>query len=424
MLPFALVGMVAIALWTIVVPAGEIDGERRRSHRAARADRASAAAAGGDSPPPDDRWDGGHRELAPYAGPVPSGASRAADAGPGARGGFGGLAGMRAAQRAGRRNRRAGRNLRDSPLAADARRDSAPATGGWRDRRLAGLIVLGGWFLVEFVVLSFSKGIIHPYYLSALGPGTAAMIGAGAVAFVELGRRRRVFLLLVPLAVGATVLVQVLLLREDLRYLHWFWPVLILGAALGVLAILTLRRFMGAAMAATVCLLLVVPGVYAATLWEFPVNGTFPEAGPHVATGEGGLDVSPTAARVTKALLAYVGARDPGSRYEVLTEASDTAAPMILLGHKAAAMGGYSGYDPALDGPGLARLVERGEARYVVLGGAYAERGGNAASTAVLRACEVIPGVAWQPPPANPNALLLFDCKGHELALRRQHGTL
>ena len=34
--------------------------------------------------------------------------------------------------------------------------------------------------------------------------------------------------------------------------------------------------------------------------------------------------------------------------------------------------------------PSLARLVPRGEARYVVLGGAYAERGGNAATEAVI----------------------------------------
>jgi 4-amino-4-deoxy-L-arabinose transferase-like glycosyltransferase len=339
LLPFALVGMIAIALWTFVVPAGEAGGERRSRRHAASVVKRSA-------------------------------------------------------------------------------------TDILRDPRLAALIVLGGWFLAEFAVLSFSKGIVHPYYVSALGPGTAAMVGGGAIAFVELGKRRRLFLILVPLAVFATVLAQVALLREDLRYLHWFWPLLILGAALGVLAILTMRRWIGVAMAVTLALLLVVPGVYAATIWEFPVDGTFPEAGPHVAAGYGGLDIDAAATRVTKALLVYLGRHDPGSRWEVMTEASDTAAPMILLGHRAAAMGGYSGYDPALDGAGLARLVRRGEARYVVLGGAYAERGGNAASTAVLRACEVVPGAAWQPPPVNPNALLLFDCKGHERALSRQHGTL
>jgi len=33
------------------------------------------------------------------------------------------------------------------------------------------LIVLGGWFLTEAIVLSASKGIVHPYYISALAPG-------------------------------------------------------------------------------------------------------------------------------------------------------------------------------------------------------------------------------------------------------------
>ena len=55
-----------------------------------------------------------------------------------------------------------------------------------QDPRLATTLVLGGWFLVEAVVLSLSKGIVHPYYVSALAPGAAAMAGAGAVAFVQL----------------------------------------------------------------------------------------------------------------------------------------------------------------------------------------------------------------------------------------------
>jgi hypothetical protein len=32
-----------------------------------------------------------------------------------------------------------------------------------RDPRLAVLLVLGGWFLIEAAVLSLSKGIVHPY---------------------------------------------------------------------------------------------------------------------------------------------------------------------------------------------------------------------------------------------------------------------
>jgi 4-amino-4-deoxy-L-arabinose transferase-like glycosyltransferase len=295
--------------------------------------------------------------------------------------------------------------------------DGTERSGGQRDLRLAGLIVLGGWFLVEAAVLSMSKGIVHPYYLSALGPGTAAMVGAGAVAFVAPGARRRVRLALVPIAVAGAVAAQLKLLGYD-HYLHWFWPVLIVGASVGVVAVLGLRRWTRQAMALTLGLLLLAPAAYAATTWQFAVEGTFPAAGPHAAGAVGPLGVNPRYLLVTRALLDYVNARHPSTRWNVLTEASNTAAPMILLGHDAGAMGGYSGNDPAVNGPGLARLIARGEARYVVLGGAYSERGGNAASNAVIEACRVIPAVVWQPRPVNPNALLLYDCAGRERALR------
>ncbi len=290
-------------------------------------------------------------------------------------------------------------------------------TGGRRDPRLAGLIVLGGWFLVEAAVLSLSKGIVHPYYLSALGPGTAAMAGAGAVAFVAPGARRRARLALIPIAVAGAVAAQLTLLGYD-HYMHWFRPVLIIGAAVGVVAIVTFGRWTRQAMALTLGLLLLAPAAYAATTWQFAVEGTFPAAGPRAAGAVGHLGEGPTGLRVTKALLDYVDVRHPGTRWNVLTEASITSAPMILLGHDAGAMGGYSGNDPAVNGPGLARLVASGQARYVVLGGAYSERGGNAGSNAVIESCRVIPAVAWQPRPVNPNALLLYDCAGRERALR------
>jgi hypothetical protein len=80
-------------------------------------------------------------------------------------------------------------------------------------------------------------------------------------------------------------------------------------------------------------------------------------------------------------------------------------------------MAGYSGTDPALDGAGLAHLVAQGWARYVVLGGAYATRGGNLATKAVLRSCPQVPAAAWHGPKPSPYELVLFDCSGREQAL-------
>jgi 4-amino-4-deoxy-L-arabinose transferase-like glycosyltransferase len=62
------------------------------------------------------------------------------------------------------------------------------AAGLWLTRRAprtdpkrAAFVVWGGWLVVTGLVLSFSKGIIHPYYTVALAPAIGALVGMGAV---------------------------------------------------------------------------------------------------------------------------------------------------------------------------------------------------------------------------------------------------
>lgn len=295
---------------------------------------------------------------------------------------------------------------------------------GRRDGRLAGLLVFGGWLLLEAAVLSLSKGIVHPYYVSALGPGTAAMIGAGAFAFMDLSRRRPrgaalAIPVLVALAVGLTVMVQAILLNRA-HYLHWFLPALVAGAAVGVgsyVVLHALHRHVAPAMALILGVLLVAPGAYAATTWEAPVEGTFPAAGPRQNAGYGGLDVIAPTVRLDRSLIAYLASHGATPHWTVLTEASDTAAPLILLGSHAGALGGYSADDPTMNGAGLARLIARGQARYVVLGGAYSTRGGNRAINAVPNACRQVPGQEWGQTAFTRYSLVLFDCFGRERQL-------
>jgi 4-amino-4-deoxy-L-arabinose transferase-like glycosyltransferase len=309
-----------------------------------------------------------------------------------------------------------------APADGDGRRQpDAPAAGGRRDPRLALTLVLGGWFLVEAAVLSLSHGIVHPYYASALAPGAAAMAGTGAVAFLQLARSGRMdWRLLGMLALGSamagTVWAQIVILNKQ-HYMHWFIPLLLGGTAAGATVVVLWRRAAPVAMALTFGLLLVAPTAYASTTWLAPVEGTFPAAGPTQAAGTGGLGVSPAHLRVVQALLSYATTHGAGSRWVLLTDASSTAAPMILLGYDAGALAGYSGTDPVLDGRGLARLVSRREARYVVLGGEFSTRGGNRATAAVLRACRQVPPAAWHDPAVSPFGLVPYDCGGHERAL-------
>jgi 4-amino-4-deoxy-L-arabinose transferase-like glycosyltransferase len=312
----------------------------------------------------------------------------------------------------------------ETPSPAAAPEGLSTALGRMRrDPRTAGLLVLGGWFLAEALILSFSKGIVHPYYVSALGPGTAAMVGAGTVTFARFARRRDWRLVLLPAAVAFTVAAQLVLLQRA-HYMHWYYTPLVIAAAAAtatVLAGLVLRRLAGPAMALTLIVLMLAPTVYSATTWSVPVEGTFPAAGPRVAGSLGPLGVTAHDVKVDRDLMRYIDARHPTRRWEVLTVSSNTSATLILLGYRAGALGGYSGTDPAVNGPQLARMVAGRESRYVVLGGAYSSRGGNLATQAVIRACREIPDETWLHfRRYSIYSLVLYDCAGRERRLAAQ----
>jgi hypothetical protein len=100
------------------------------------------------------------------------------------------------------------------------------------DRRLAGLFVLGGWFLVELLALDFSAGIVHPYYSSALGPGLRRWPGRCAVAIGSLlrserrGSALRGYLLAVA-AVAGTLAAQLVLIAREGDPLWWRMPLVV-----------------------------------------------------------------------------------------------------------------------------------------------------------------------------------------------------
>ena len=292
---------------------------------------------------------------------------------------------------------------------------------GRRDRRMAALYVLGGWFLVELLTLDFSAGIVHPYYSSALGPGTAAMAGAGAVALASLvreGRPQRALrgYVLAVLAIAGTVAAQLVLIGREGDPLWWRIPLVLLSLA-GLVAILAARRRAGWAIAIAVGALLVAPTVYSFSVWLAPVDGTFPTAGPYNPAGPGGLGISSADARADQGLVNFIETNAATKRYPLFTQSSDEAAPLILLGLAASAEGGYGASDPALNNTRLATLVADREARYLLIGGAYAQRGGNSAATAARLICPEIPQSIWAPKTYG-QTFFLVDCAGKAAKLR------
>jgi 4-amino-4-deoxy-L-arabinose transferase-like glycosyltransferase len=309
------------------------------------------------------------------------------------------------------------------PLAVIGLIALAFALGTWRDRRAGFVFVLGGWFVVVLLALDFSKGIVHPYYVSGLGPPLAAMVGAAAAAFTLLLRSPTTRRMLVGLAAAAlaaitTIGIDLLLIHRHGYPEFWRYPLVILGVT--TLAAVAIWRRRGAqwTVAALLLVLLVAPALYSSSVWDAPVDGTFPSAGPYNRAGWGGISLPADELAANRALANYIGAHNPTKRFAVLTEASDAASPMILMGLSAAAMGGYNTIDPALSAAGLATLVARHEARYVLVGGPYYDRGGNAASNAARLVCPQIPQSIWYPSSPQQGVLHLVDCAGRAAQLR------
>ena len=157
--------------------------------------------------------------------------------------------------------------------------------------------------------------------------------------------------------------------------------------------------------------------LYSSSVWLAPVAGTFPTAGRYNYAGHGGVGVSTAATRTDRALIRYLHAHSASADYPLLTESSDQAAPLILLGLRADAVGGYNATDPAMSAGRLADLVASGRARYVLIGGEFALRGGNPASNAARLVCPEVPTADWTAAGVADGSYLV-DCTRRARALR------
>ena len=49
----------------------------------------------------------------------------------------------------------------------------------------------GGWFVLHYLTFALAEGTFHPYYMTAMAPGIAALAGAGGVMLYGAFRERR-----------------------------------------------------------------------------------------------------------------------------------------------------------------------------------------------------------------------------------------
>jgi 4-amino-4-deoxy-L-arabinose transferase-like glycosyltransferase len=159
---------------------------------------------------------------------------------------------------------------------------------GRANRDRAALAIFGSWLFVSDVILSYGKGIIHPYYSVALAPPIGGLVAIGATI---CWRRRREFLARLTLGValaGTSIWAFVLLDRSA----SWFPPlrfvVLIAGLALAAALLCTpvvAARLATAVAGASLLVALAAPAAYSLNTAATTHSGSIPSAGPTVTGG-------------------------------------------------------------------------------------------------------------------------------------------
>jgi 4-amino-4-deoxy-L-arabinose transferase-like glycosyltransferase len=171
------------------------------------------------------------------------------------------------------------------------------------DRTRAAALLWGGWVLVTGLVFSYMSGIIHPYYMVALAPGIAALVGIGAVALwqARLGPRKLAGRITAASGIAVTAGWAYILLNRTPNWLPWLrWVVVVAGVTAAVLVLAGPRleglgrpRRGRLALAAVPLGLALVAGLAGPTAYALDTvssahTGAIPSAGPQAAGFGGG----------------------------------------------------------------------------------------------------------------------------------------
>ena len=131
------------------------------------------------------------------------------------------------------------------------------------------------------VAFSRAQGIFHPYYVSALAPFTALLVGAGW----SLMRNRA----WAPLLLAGGIATELVVISNSATDLDWATGVLLVGGAVAAAAIVFAPKLRTAAATAAIGLLLLAPASWAVQTLGHATSSTFPAGGPSASSmGMGG----------------------------------------------------------------------------------------------------------------------------------------
>ncbi|BBY31153.1 glycosyltransferase family 39 protein [Mycolicibacterium sediminis] len=253
----------------------------------------------------------------------------------------------------------------------------------WRaartDPKRASMLLWGGWLLITAAVFSYMDGTVHPYYVVALAPAIAALVG---MAVPELWRRRADLgprMLLAAMLAGTGVWAFVLLGRSPDWYPALRWVIvagsglvasaLVIGAqragrTAAVLAALGILFGLGATVAYSVQTVAGQHGGPMATSGPAKAGG-FGFGGPGGGDRPGAKSGNPFETKDNAELEGML--RDADNRWAAAGVGSMQVSNLELkTGASLMAIGGFTGGDPSPTLEQFQQYVADGQVRYFI----------------------------------------------------------
>ena len=246
-----------------------------------------------------------------------------------------------------------------------------------RNKERVGVLLWLGWLLIHIVIFSMTSGTIHPYYVIAMAPAVAALVGIGAPYIWQAYTRRTKIAWLLPLSIAATTILSVVMLGYNN---YWPWLIWLVIATGGVATILTLlplaqtKRLKQIILSLAIIVGMAAPIAFSISTVATAHSGSIPTAGPGATAINGTNNES---AQAESSLIAYLLANQNGAAWIAAVNSANESAPIQLSsGQPVMAIGGFNGSDSTLTLAQFKQLVKEGKVRYYVTSSGQGKSGG------------------------------------------------
>lgn len=246
-----------------------------------------------------------------------------------------------------------------------------------RNKERVGVLLWLGWLLIHIVIFSMTSGTIHPYYVVAMAPAIAALVGIGVPYIWQAYTRRTKVAWILPLSIALTTILSIIMLGYS-NYWPWLmWLVMIAGGVATILTLLPLsqtKRLKQIILGLAITAGMAAPIVFSVSTVATAHSGSIPTAGPGASAMS---NTNNELARAESTLVSFLLENRHGTTWLAVVNSANESAPIQLSsGQPVMAIGGFNGSDSTLTLSQLKQLVKQGKVRYYVVNSRQGKSGG------------------------------------------------